>query len=431
MIVDLPGTTTAAVARELVDLRDAGGAIALGRVLTLVVVSDEAGAEEAIDAANEASREHPCRVIAVVQGDRRGDDRLDAQLRVGGDAGASEVIVLCLHGRLTKHGASTVTPLLLPDSPVVAWWPSNPPKVPSQDPIGRMAQRRITDAATARNPRRALADRRDGYAAGDTDLAWTRVTKWRGLLAAALDQPPYESVEQATVTGASDSASTDLLAAWLGDRLGCTLVRGRDGAGSGLHSVRLHRSGGSIDLVRSDGSVAVLVAPGQPDRRIPLPRRPLAECLAEELRRLDPDETYERTLRAGLDRLAAGRQVTARQAAAEGTGVQPGAAAAATTRAARRTTATAGAETASSSTQAQGTSASRGSASTRSATRTEAATGTRATGNKASGTRATNTEAATRTTAATGAKTVGRTTAPAGAAASKRTPRRRANGASS
>nr|WP_284290905.1 6-phosphogluconolactonase [Angustibacter aerolatus] len=217
-----------------------------------------------------------------MQGDRRGDDRLDAQARVGGDAGASEVIVLCLHGRLTKHGASTVTPLLLPDSPVVAWWPSNPPKVPSQDPIGRMAQRRITDAATARNPRRALADRRDGYAAGDTDLAWTRVTKWRGLLAAALDQPPYESVEQATVTGASDSASTDLLAAWLGDRLGCTLVRGRDGAGSGLHSVRLHRSGGSIDLVRSDGSVAVLVAPGQPDRRIPLPRRPLAECLAEE-----------------------------------------------------------------------------------------------------------------------------------------------------
>ena len=34
MIIDLPSTTTGAVGRKLVDLRDTGGAIALGRVLT-------------------------------------------------------------------------------------------------------------------------------------------------------------------------------------------------------------------------------------------------------------------------------------------------------------------------------------------------------------------------------------------------------------
>ncbi len=318
MIIDLPSTTTAAVNRKLVDLRDSGGAIALGRVLTLVIVTDEPGAEEAIEAANDASREHPCRVIVIVQGNRRGSERIDAQVRVGGDAGASEVIVLRLYGQLTAHADSVLTPLLLPDSPLVAWWPGQAPTNPSQDPIGAMAQRRITDAAASPTPRKELQRRRDTYAVGDTDLAWTRLTKWRGLLAAALDQPPYEQVEHITVTGASDSPSTDLLAAWLAESLRCPVTRGRTTAGSGMAGVRLQRRSGPIDLMRSDGAIATLTQPGQPDRRIALPRRDMAECLAEELRRLDPDEIYQATLSKGLARVDAGRSVTATQAAAEG-----------------------------------------------------------------------------------------------------------------
>src|SRR5204863_2218841 len=133
--------------KKIVAIRESGGAVALGRVMTLIIVCEEAHAEEAIRAANDASREHPCRVIAIVRGNRRGADRLDAQVRVGGDAGASEVIVLRLYGQLAEHGDSVVVPFLLPDAPVVAWWPGTPPDRPSEDPIGRMAQRRITDAA--------------------------------------------------------------------------------------------------------------------------------------------------------------------------------------------------------------------------------------------------------------------------------------------
>jgi glucose-6-phosphate dehydrogenase assembly protein OpcA len=321
VIIDLPSTTTAAVNRKLVDLRDTGGAVALGRVLTLVIVTDEQGAEVAIEAANDASREHPCRVIVIVQGNRRGADRIDAQVRVGGDAGASEVIVLRLYGQLTAHADSVVTPLLLPDSPLVVWWPDQAPPDAAKDPIGAMAQRRITDAAAASNPRKALERRRDTYAAGDTDLAWTRVTKWRGLLAAALDQPPYEAVERVTVTGASDSPSTDLLAAWLAQTLRCPVVRSRTHAGTGMQAVRLQRRSGPIDLVRADGAIATLTQAGQPDRRISLPRRDLAECLAEELRRLDPDEVYQAALTKGMDRLKAGRTLTASDAAAQGEGV--------------------------------------------------------------------------------------------------------------
>jgi len=120
VIVDLPSTTTSDVAKKLVRLRADTGSMALSRVLTLLVVVDEADADEAIDVANTASRQHPCRIIVVVAGNKRGAARLDGQIRIGGDAGASEVVVLRLYGPLAAHGRAVVTPLLLADSPIVA-----------------------------------------------------------------------------------------------------------------------------------------------------------------------------------------------------------------------------------------------------------------------------------------------------------------------
>jgi glucose-6-phosphate dehydrogenase assembly protein OpcA len=210
-----------------------------------------------------------------------------------------------------------VIPLLLPDSPVVAWWPKDAPAKVSEDPIGSMAQRRITDAAESKNPRTTLKGRATTYAQGDTDLAWTRITLWRGLLAAALDQPPFEPVVEATVSGGSDSPSTDLLAAWLAQTLKCPVTRARTRVGTGMVSVRLERRSGSVDLVRPDGVTATLTQPGQPVRRISLARRGTAECLADELRRLDPDEIYEDTIRKGLSRIGT-KSVTASEAVREG-----------------------------------------------------------------------------------------------------------------
>ncbi len=314
MIIDMPATTTGAVNAKLIDLRETGGAIALGRVMTLVLIADDVDADQAIEAANDASREHPCRVLAIARGNKRGTSRLDAQIRVGGDAGASEVVVLRLYGSLVDHGDSVIVPLLLPDTPVVDWWPGVPPEKPAEDPIGRMAQRRITDASSHKSPTRALADRAANYSPGDTDLAWTRITRWRALLAAALDQPPYEPVTRAVVEGASDSPSTDLLAAWLGHRLRCEVSRKKTPAGTGMVGVRLERPSGPVVLRRPDGDVATLTQPAQPERRIAMPRRSDVDCLLEELRRLDPDEIYAETLAKGLP-IVHGK---ARRKAAEG-----------------------------------------------------------------------------------------------------------------
>ena len=310
MIVDLPDKTTAAISARLVRLRADTGSMALSRVLTLLVVVDEAHADAAIETANDASRQHPCRIIVVIAGSKRGAARLDGQIRVGGDAGASEVVVLRLFGRLASHGRAVVTPLLLADSPIVAWWPANGPHEPSKDPIGMMAQRRVTDAARSSTTSRTVLRRlSDGYAAGDSDLAWSRITLWRGLLTAALDQPPYEPVTSAVVVAAADSPSGDLLAGWLAARLKCPVSIARARSGSGIVSVRLERDSGSIDLVRPvDGNTATLAQPGQPVRTLALAHRGDAECLADELRRLDPDEVYHDALVVGLRRCTVSRQ---------------------------------------------------------------------------------------------------------------------------
>lgn len=309
MIVDLPSSTTSAVNRRLVELRESGGVLALGRVLTLVIVADDGGGiEPAIEAANSASREHPCRVIVLARGQRRAAPRLDAQIRVGGDAGASEVVVLRGYGPLADGaaGAGMVVPLLLPDAPAVAWWPGEAPVQPSNDPIGRLAQRRITDALASRNPVRAFEQRRAHYVAGDTDLTWTRLTPWRALLATALDQPPHEPVTGATVSGAAVSPSTDLIAGWLAARLGVRVRRSRAESEQGLVSVRLDRACGPVELIRPDGRTGRLRQPGQPERLVALARRGVPDCLAEELRRLDPDEIYGAALQ-GVGSVVRGR----------------------------------------------------------------------------------------------------------------------------
>src|SRR5829696_3764510 len=252
MIVDLPGTTTNDISKKITGLREEGGAITLSRVLTLVIsLGSDDLLEDSIEAANFASREHPCRVIVVVPGDRSAaEPRLDAQLRVGGDAGAGEVVALRLHGELADHASSVVLPFLLPDTPVVAWWPAAAPAVPAQDPLGKLARRRITDATNCPDPLAEIKGRLKGYTAGDTDLAWSRVTYWRALLAAAVDQAPHEPITSALVSGLQTEPALDIMAGWLAARIDGPVRRQ-----TGELKVELARNGETITLARPQTGV--------------------------------------------------------------------------------------------------------------------------------------------------------------------------------
>jgi len=306
MIVDLPATTVSNISKALVKIREEGGAVALGRVLTLIIATHLGQEEEAIEAANDASREHPMRVIVVSTEEERthnGDGRLDAQIRVGGDAGASEVIVLRAYGETASDEEGLVTGLLLPDAPVVVWWPGIAPEKASTSPLGRIATRRITDASAQPNPQEFLFHLGQTYAPGDTDFAWTRLTLWRAQLAAVLDQPPYEPITGVDVAGAADSPSTLLLAAWLRLQLQVPVqydLASRAIGSGGIHGVKMERETGVIELRREIPNVARLSQPGQPSHDLSLPRRSLRDCLAEELRRLDPDDLYGEVITKGL-----------------------------------------------------------------------------------------------------------------------------------
>ena len=94
-------------------------------------------------------------------------------------------------------------PLLVPDVPVVTWWHGEPPAEIATDFLGVVADRRITDAAQAADPIAALRQRAQDYAPGDTDLAWTRITPWRTLVAGAFDTTEAR-VTEATVVAPAD-----------------------------------------------------------------------------------------------------------------------------------------------------------------------------------------------------------------------------------
>ncbi len=306
MKIDLTHTNSSKINAGLIEARRALGTPAVGMVLTLVIVTDEGNAYDAIKAAGEASREHPSRILVVIKRPGRSPrDRakswLDAEVRVGSDAGTGETVLLRLHGELVDHADSVVLPLLLPDAPVVVWWPEDAPGTPAEDPLGKLAQRRITDAARTEDPVEALKVRAAAYAPGDTDLAWTRITPWRSMLAAALDQK-HSRITSAVVEGEPYNPSTELLGMWLADRLKVPVER-RVSDGPGLTAVRMATADGPISLDRSNGVLAELAMPGQPDRHVALKRRETSELIAEELRRLDPDEIYKAAVQFGVERL--------------------------------------------------------------------------------------------------------------------------------
>lgn len=314
MKIELPDTTTAEIAAGLQHFHETS-LHTTGRVLTLIVsATDRDDLEGIIAVTTDASREHPARVLVLIDstaGDPAGvSSRIDANILVGGSAGASEVVIMRLHGQVAAHPDAIVTPLLLPDTPIVAWWPSAAPEVPAADPIGSIAQRRITDALLdpADDP---LKRRRHSYRPGDTDLAWTRITQWRGLVASTLDIKPYKPIRRVRLDGSRENLSLDLAAGWLAAKLRVPVARGFIDEISTAQErellraceLTLYQDDGTIRLENKRSAYVAVEVSGHPETLVALTHRTPSDCLSEELRHLDPDVAYEEALR-GIDSVA-------------------------------------------------------------------------------------------------------------------------------
>jgi glucose-6-phosphate dehydrogenase assembly protein OpcA len=297
MIINLEGTTSAKISAELIRVRRSAGSPAQGMVLTLIIVCDESEFPSALEASMAAGREHPSRILLVVTAAGRAAG-LDAEVHIG-EGTPGEVVVIRMRGAVAAHPASVIRPLLLPDSPVVIWWPGKAPHNRAADELARLAMRRMTDAAASARPLTALKAGAKDYTPGDTDLSWTRLTPWRALLAAALDQYPAK-IKSVSIESERNNPSADLLAAWLRTRLKIQVTT-KVSDGPGLTAVRMGTAAGDIAITRPDGLLASYAVPGQPERLVALKRRNFTELLSEELRRMDPDEVYERTVKSLLD----------------------------------------------------------------------------------------------------------------------------------
>ena len=248
MISHLQHTNVSAISKELSDLLASNGSLSSSRVLTLVVLAEKGHSREAINAAIRASHEHPSRIIVHIAHNSDAPDQLDAEIHVGGEAGASELIILRGWG-----SASTPT--------------ESVPENPGEDSIGRIAQRRITDSARAYDPMAVLTHLSKVYQAGDSDLAWTRLTLWRTQLAALLEQMPYSPVKRVVVWGSEKSPSVVLLGAWLGWKLEAEVHLATIGAAErGLYRVAIEREDGQTIMFRPGKNIAIIETPYTPDQ---------------------------------------------------------------------------------------------------------------------------------------------------------------------
>src|SRR5690625_239502 len=146
----------------MIEMRETFGANTIGRVLTLIIIAT-GEIEEPLEAAIRASHEHPARVLVVDADPDAEASGLDAEIRVGRDAGAGEIVILRARGHIMSSLDTLVMALLLPDAPIVTWWPENAPSSPIHDVLGSMSQRseerRVGKECSGRRTR--THDRRD------------------------------------------------------------------------------------------------------------------------------------------------------------------------------------------------------------------------------------------------------------------------------
>ena len=309
MITTLTATTTDRIVSALLAEEGASGG---SHVLTLIIDTDAAGLEDALASAHGASLDHPCRIVAVVRPDV-GDDattgprdghvtsdvgHLDAEIRVGHDAGAGQTLVLHPWGEAVEHIDTLVVPFLLPDVPVVTWWPTTPPDVPAESPLGRLASTRITNTPALDDPVTALRALAPSFTRGDIDLAWTRITLWRAMVASTLDSVLREgAVRSIVIAGEPENASMALMVQWLAVRTGVPVAHVDVPGFSGIASITVTTPDGEIIITRKDQERVAITRPGGGEPQIvTMPRREPITTINEELRRLTPDLVFEEVL---------------------------------------------------------------------------------------------------------------------------------------
>ena len=300
-------------------------------VLNLIaVVGSERQLTEVSHTLDALSVTNPSRTLILLAQHDRSAAKLEAEVSAqtrteSGHRVTTERVLLHAHGDVAAHLASLVTPLLIPDLPVVLWWPGRPDfDNPLFDDLCELADRLVVDTDEGFEPpdlKRLLEiARRDHAGASIGDFNWARLIPWRHLAAQFFDIPGMlahlTQIHGVAVYHGRDGSTTQarLLGGWIQGRMAsvgidvpvefrpddayehgvCRFViysRGPDGQARFSIS---HQPGGRLSTeVRVDAQDFV-------DRTVRLTRRAAEELLAIELTLPGHDALFEEALAASL-----------------------------------------------------------------------------------------------------------------------------------
>ncbi len=252
--------------------------------MTLIVVGDDTQVGATLA---ELMREHPHRAIVVRV--RSGpaallEHRVLAQCWMP-SAGRQQICCEQIEITATEGGLADLPPVLLalraPDLPVVLWLRAARLFDVLRMPAGKL----ILDSAAAAEPL-AMLQRLAQASAADSpvaDLAWTRLTHWREILAQEFDNPasaallPRVAEVRVFHPGQRFAPEACYLAGWVLSALGRRV------------EVRFEAAAEGAIEFRGPGFPALRIAGCAP--------RPEASLLSEELGILGRDPVYDRALR--------------------------------------------------------------------------------------------------------------------------------------
>src|SRR6202171_851663 len=166
-------------------------------LITVVGNEPERGAVTSV--LDRLSVTNPSRTLILLAQHTREADKLEAQVSAqerteSGHRVSTERVVLHAHGEPARHLASLAAPLLIPDLPVILWWPGRPQFDNSLfNDLCELADRLIVDTDegfTDADLKELLqVARRNQAQASIGDLNWARLIAWRHVMAQFFDMP--------------------------------------------------------------------------------------------------------------------------------------------------------------------------------------------------------------------------------------------------
>jgi glucose-6-phosphate dehydrogenase assembly protein OpcA len=260
------------IERELGKLRaNDDGTLALrSSVLNLIVVTDEESAQEITASVSKLAGRHPARAVVFIS-DPEGESNVDVRLsafcnvRGGGAQVCAEQVTIHAEGPPARHLESLAGPLLVPDLPVILWYPGEfSPRSQEFAAMADLADRIIVDSAASENQEACLRETaaliEDPEMPAIGDLQWVGLSPWRSLLADTFEAPEragdLQKIESAEILYAPGGENRALLlVGWLASTLGWR-PESRNGGGQNL------------EFSGPSGWISVVLSPDSPDARL-------------------------------------------------------------------------------------------------------------------------------------------------------------------